>query len=182
MQLHVEIQDLSQSVPWFKQPCDFWKWKDPKSTFLHLVQKVPLLGEKYRKATKQMSLMIEGIAKPQRLGVFLPVRSMANLEISSEVRWRLYHSLVLEYFRINQGHPLNHEKQRFSPPKTCFQGTKNRVFDGFRCPRKENKDMSTSHNKTICKNQPPILSQRKNMLQFKWKKWKKKHQKASFEL
>ena len=29
----------------------------------------------------------------------------------------------------------NHQKQRFSPPKTSFLGTKNRAFDGFGCPR-----------------------------------------------
>ena len=29
----------------------------------------------------------------------------------------------------------NHEKQRFSPPKTWFLGTKNKVFDGFGCSR-----------------------------------------------
>ena len=33
------------------------------------------------------------------------------------------------------GTPKTIKKQRFSPPKTWFLGTKNRVFDGFRCPR-----------------------------------------------
>ena len=41
----------------------------------------------------------------------------------------------LKIIDLNTRGTQNHEKQRFSPPKTWFLGTKNMVFDGFRFPR-----------------------------------------------
>ena len=71
-----------------------------------------------------------------RTGFIVKPLESTDLQSHWESFWvDLVRFLVTDVFLWFTRGTQNQEKQRFSPPKTCFLATKNRVFDGFRCPR-----------------------------------------------
>ena len=72
------------------------------------------------------------LAKPMRLQTCSHGHETC-FSILSSLGWaKLQRSFDLD---LQPGAPKT-IKQRFSPPKNLFLGTKNRAFDGFGCPRK----------------------------------------------